>query len=345
MKGSFKMSDDKMHSDEIKDIITKVPSWILRWGLTIFLCILILIVGISDVIKYPNYVKAQLILRTSDPFEPVLAKVHGKFIKLLVKENEIVTIGQPLAFIENDADVGKVLRLETNLKQLREGLLHQMPLETEFLYSSDYTRFGGLKKRFHQFFLQYQVWLNSSCYHKSIQVKKEYLESNLNKDKCKLKFLEALNGFIETIEEWKSKYILVANTSGRVKFVNKLESNDVFQIGQEVFYIEPIVSELFGEIKIPENNINQVAKGQDVIIKFVAYPFQTYGIQKGKIDFISDMAYDDGIYNARVELEQVSSFENKKAGVHLKPGMLAEAEIVIQNTSFLQRIMSSLFKF
>src|SRR5580700_1906102 len=91
------------HSDDIQDIITKVPSWLLRWGITLFFGILLLIVLLSAVIRYPDIVNAPLKIDSPNSPKPVVAKMPGKLVKLLVKENETVTAGQPLAYLESTA--------------------------------------------------------------------------------------------------------------------------------------------------------------------------------------------------------------------------------------------------
>lgn len=45
------------HSDEIDQIITKIPAWIVRWGITIFGLILVMALSISAVIRYPDTIK------------------------------------------------------------------------------------------------------------------------------------------------------------------------------------------------------------------------------------------------------------------------------------------------
>ena len=48
------------HTDAMQDIITTVPSWILSWGIMLFGGVLILVISLSAIIKYPDIVKTQL---------------------------------------------------------------------------------------------------------------------------------------------------------------------------------------------------------------------------------------------------------------------------------------------
>jgi len=51
--------EDIRHSDEMQDIIAVPPSWILRWGVTLFIGVLVLIVALSAIIKYPDEALSQ----------------------------------------------------------------------------------------------------------------------------------------------------------------------------------------------------------------------------------------------------------------------------------------------
>ena len=94
-------NEQTRHSDDMQDIITIVPPWLLRWGISLFFGILVLIVGLTAFIRYPDIVKTQLQIDSSNPPKPVVAKTAGKVLQLLVTQNETVKAGQQLALIES----------------------------------------------------------------------------------------------------------------------------------------------------------------------------------------------------------------------------------------------------
>ena len=98
------------HSDDITDIITMAPSWILRSGITMFLGILVLIVCLAALVHYPDIVNTQLKIYSPNSAKPVISKSSGKLSKLLVHENEMVKPGQQLAYIESTANHETVLK-------------------------------------------------------------------------------------------------------------------------------------------------------------------------------------------------------------------------------------------
>ncbi len=94
------------HSDVVQDIITAVPGWLLRWGISLFFAVLVLIVALGACIDYPDIVKAQLKIDSPNSPKPVVAKVSGKLVQLLAKENQEVKAGEPLAYLESTANAG-----------------------------------------------------------------------------------------------------------------------------------------------------------------------------------------------------------------------------------------------
>jgi len=95
--------EESRHSEDMQDVISAVPSWLLRWGITLFFGILVLIVGLSALIKYPDIVNAQLKIDSQNAPKPIVSKISGKLTKLLITENETVKAGQPLAYLESTA--------------------------------------------------------------------------------------------------------------------------------------------------------------------------------------------------------------------------------------------------
>src|SRR3569623_1707218 len=98
------INDETRHTEEMQDIIGAPPGWLLRWGISLFFAVLVLIVVLGALIKYPDIVNAQLKVDSPNSPKPVVAKVSGKLVQLLVNENQMVKAGEPLAYLESTAD-------------------------------------------------------------------------------------------------------------------------------------------------------------------------------------------------------------------------------------------------
>lgn len=54
------------------------PTWILRWGITIFFVFLLLVISVSGFIRYPDIVPATVEITTINPPANLISKVNGK---------------------------------------------------------------------------------------------------------------------------------------------------------------------------------------------------------------------------------------------------------------------------
>lgn len=167
------------------------------------------------------------------------------------------------------------------------------------------------------------------------------LDNQVQEDKAK--FLQALNSLISTAEDWKNKYVLSASQPGKVSYAGIVQENQVLAPNQEVFYINPGNEQYFGEISIPQNNIGKVKEGQEVLVKLRSYPFEEYGMIRGRIKYIAEVPYKDSIFLSRVDFKIRNSSDLRKP-IHLKQGMMADAEIITQDATILQRINRSMLK-
>ncbi|MDB5141218.1 MAG: hypothetical protein JWR12_3134 [Mucilaginibacter sp.] len=172
---------------------------------------------------------------------------------------------------------------------------------------------------------------------------KEILELDNQILEEKSKFILALNSLISQAEDWESKYVLTASQSGRLTYAGIIQQNQVLAASQEVFYVNPGNEQFFGEMTISQNNMGKVKEGQQVLVKLKSYPFEEYGMIKGTIKYIADVPYKDSVFISKVDFKLQNSSDLKKP-IHLKQGMMADAEIITQDATMFQRISRSFFK-
>ncbi|TSD67047.1 HlyD family efflux transporter periplasmic adaptor subunit [Inquilinus sp. KBS0705] len=172
---------------------------------------------------------------------------------------------------------------------------------------------------------------------------KEIMELDNQVNEERSRFEQALNSLISQAEDWKSKYVLVASQQGKVTFAGLIQQNQVVNPGQEVFYINAGNNNYFGEMTIPQNKLGKVKQGQQVLIKLRSYPFEEYGMLRGSISDIADVPYQDSVFISKVALRSNNSSDMKKP-IHLKQGMIADAEIVTEDATILQRLTRNIIK-
>jgi len=99
------------HSVAVEDIINTPPKSAVRWGTTIVGLVILLLLILSWLIKYPYVIRAEAIVTTTNPPAAIVARVSGKIEKLFVKDGEEVSRGQILGIMETTTSHEKVMSL------------------------------------------------------------------------------------------------------------------------------------------------------------------------------------------------------------------------------------------
>lgn len=174
----YVIKEEIRHSDDIQDIITSPPSWILRWGVSVFFLVILLFLTLSFLIKYPDTVNAKLTIVSSNTPKAIISKIPGTVISILVKENQSVEKDQPLAFLESTANHRDVLSLISSLKDLQKRFSDGQSIEKIAFTANDKYKLGELQpayQTFAQSLLSYQSAIKNGVFLK----KKKYLENDL----------------------------------------------------------------------------------------------------------------------------------------------------------------------
>jgi len=103
----------QLRSEEVQEILTYVPNWMIRWGMTFVFTIIVMLLFISWFIKYPDIIATEVIVTTSVPPEKIFTKINGKMEVILVENNLEVNKNELLAVIENSANYKDVILLKS----------------------------------------------------------------------------------------------------------------------------------------------------------------------------------------------------------------------------------------
>ncbi|WP_309608453.1 HlyD family efflux transporter periplasmic adaptor subunit [Flavobacterium sp.] len=110
-------TDFQLRSEEVQDILTKVPNWMIRWGTVLIFGIILILFFMSWFIKYPDVVSTEIVITTNIPPEKLVAKTSGKIEAILIKNKSIVAQNTPLAIIENSANYRDIFKLKTIIEK------------------------------------------------------------------------------------------------------------------------------------------------------------------------------------------------------------------------------------
>ena len=105
----------ELQNREVEDMLGRVPSWITRNGMILFLLLLGLLIFGSWVFKYPDIKSARILVTSVNPAADIQARTSGKITDLFVSDNAMVKAGDVLAMIENPASYDDILKLKSGV--------------------------------------------------------------------------------------------------------------------------------------------------------------------------------------------------------------------------------------
>ncbi len=111
-------TQNELISNEVQELISYRPHWIIRKGNAIFFLVMFLLLAFTWFIKYPDVIKGSLKLTAINPPKLLIAKTEGKLQKLLVSNEQEVEVGQALAYIQATASHQQVLDLQNRIKNI-----------------------------------------------------------------------------------------------------------------------------------------------------------------------------------------------------------------------------------
>jgi HlyD family secretion protein len=117
-KKSMEHKDVELRSEELQEIMGKIPSWILRRGITVLFLIVVILLAGSYFFKYPDVIEAPIVLTGSTPPADIVAFSSGKLNMLNTADKQDVKTGDYLAVINNPARTEDVLYLKRFLDSL-----------------------------------------------------------------------------------------------------------------------------------------------------------------------------------------------------------------------------------
>ncbi|RZK32673.1 MAG: HlyD family efflux transporter periplasmic adaptor subunit [Hymenobacter sp.] len=153
-------------------------------------------------------------------------------------------------------------------------------------------------------------------------------------------FLQALNTLQSATDEWERTYVVRAPSKGRVYSPLPLQENQQVAVGQVLFWVAPGNTAYLGQMRIPQQNAGKVRAGQTVLIRFNGYPYQEFGLVRGKIKSLAEVSLEEG-FMAEVSLPN-DLVTSRGQRLTYKLGMTASAEIITKDQRLLQRLFNQL---
>jgi multidrug efflux pump subunit AcrA (membrane-fusion protein) len=147
-------------SEFVQEIVSNKPGFIVQYGILFFLTVLLFLIAICWFIQYPDVVNTKAKLTSINAPKEVITKISGKLIKLIAKENEQVSQGDILGFMESTANTEEVILLSKNI-DTAILLFNTNNLQSSLLFlQNDYINLGELQQAYQTFSASQQNFKN-----------------------------------------------------------------------------------------------------------------------------------------------------------------------------------------
>ena len=172
------MGEDKEHkeieprSEELHEVMEKVPPWILRTGITVLFVIVLVILSGSFFFKYLDVIAARIVLTGSTPPTDIIAFSSGKLNVLDIGDNQEIKAGDYIAVINNPAPTDDVLLLKRFLLEL------DIEQDSVFVMPKKDLQLGNLQSLFSSFYVtlfNYNEYIRLQYYPNKIKMTKQQI--------------------------------------------------------------------------------------------------------------------------------------------------------------------------
>ncbi|QCE40405.1 HlyD family secretion protein [Psychroserpens sp. NJDZ02] len=256
---SKKLEEIKLRSEQVQDILSYVPHWMIRYGNLLFLGLIILFFSLSWLIKYPDVITTEALLTTQVPPEKLIAQSTGKLNHILIKDNDLIAKNTPLAIIENNSNFADVYKLKSIVDTIKVNTksfnfpVDQLPvlflgdIDTQYaLFENNYIQYTLNKdlKPFSNEALAHKTSISEL--HRRLKSNKEQLALNRSQLALKRKDLT------------RYKTLFEKGTIARIEYENK--QIEFLQAEQNLKSFESSISQLRESI----GNANKSSKGTEI---------------------------------------------------------------------------------
>jgi multidrug resistance efflux pump len=352
------------------DILGDLPNWLIHTGSHIVYGIIILLILGTALFKYPDVIKSGVTVDDLANVEWITANRSGKIDRFFVENESRVKHNDTLGILKNAAsitDVRRFCRVLSNVEQ------YYMTNDISYLQNYPFDLImGEMTAAYEQFtqavrtclmYQEFDLYPQKQKYLKEelrileqsnradeisiLKVKRELFELKVN-HKMELgqnrRMLElAYENMVNSLKTWDANYLIKSNSDGVVVWGKSWGMSNLVNEGDTLC---TVVSERkghpVGHIKLSQEQIAEIAPGNQVNIELTKYPTHTYGYLLGEVVSISYIPYNKS-YAVEVGFPDHLVTTNKKK-INYEIGLSGKAEIITSSRSVLSRIFAPIYQ-
>lgn len=145
-----KVVDRNFHkrSEVAQEIISRRPDFVERWALQLFMAILLLLIGATWFVRYPDIIRSRATLSANNGAKELIPLQTGRLIKLFVHNGQQVKMGEMIGWIESTANTQEVLQLLTLLDSTTMLLYNDKPEMVSSIFQKRFLNLGELQSSY-----------------------------------------------------------------------------------------------------------------------------------------------------------------------------------------------------
>jgi HlyD family type I secretion membrane fusion protein len=169
----------EVRSDEVQEIMSHVPNWMIRWGISLIFVLIVMFLFLSWIIKYPDVIKGTVELTTVEPPIKLVSKNSGEIENIYFTENSDVKKGDVIVTLNNLLTLEAKNKLEIITKEIQQHLSENTLTEYQIVDSS--ISFGAIQNDYSSLIKsisEYQNLVNENNIAFNIKNLKEQIKNN-----------------------------------------------------------------------------------------------------------------------------------------------------------------------
>ncbi|MBN1598341.1 MAG: HlyD family efflux transporter periplasmic adaptor subunit [Bacteroidales bacterium] len=165
-----------IRSEDVNDIISKTPNWMISWGNSFLLGLIILIITASWYFKYPDEISGRVVISTESPPVKLVCKNGGYLEHLYYPDMSYIKKGKTIAEITNPTRREKI--------EILRNLINQTLSENYLLINlnDSVININGIQQEYNRLIKsirEYKYFLADRHYSKTVQNLNEQIR-NIN---------------------------------------------------------------------------------------------------------------------------------------------------------------------
>jgi multidrug resistance efflux pump len=236
-------------SEEVQEIMGYMPSWITRWGTTLLGTLVLLLLVLAWLTRFPDVIDIDVTISDVNPPVKIVAQGNGKIQSLFVQDKQSVEKDQMLAVIENSARTEDIIKLQRLALQLDTCIDIDKRLREVSMPS--FIQAGEIQDGYAalvQAVAAYQFFISKGFHGKRIGE----LEAQLRDEQDLLKKLNSRDTLLARQLESEDKKVNANRELMQEKIIAPLEFEDI-----KKHRIDQQISSLGNETNMIENSLQQ----------------------------------------------------------------------------------------